>query len=66
MLASCPAQRQPLFAALWSTAANAAIFAGPLLGAALSDATSLSTALIVAGIAQAVTTIPFVFLPKDV
>ncbi len=66
MLASCPAQRQPLFAAMWSMAANAAIFAGPLIGAALSDATSLSTALIVAGIVQAVATIPFVFLPGDV
>ena len=66
MLASCPERRQPLFAAFWSMAANVAIFAGPLLGAALSDATSLTTALIVAGIAQALTTIPFVLLPSDV
>jgi len=66
MLASCPERRQPLFAAFWSMAVNMAIFAGPLLGAALSDATSLTTALIVAGIAQALTTIPFVLLPSDV
>jgi MFS family permease len=66
MLASCPERRQPLFAAFWSMAANTAIFAGPLLGAAVSDATSLSTALIVAGAAQVLTTIPFVLLPGDV
>lgn len=66
MLAACPEQRQPLFAAVWSMAANAAIFAGPLLGAALSNATTIATALIIAGIAQWVTTIPFSALPHDV
>ncbi len=66
MLASCPQQRQPLFAAVWSMVANAAIFAGPLMGAALSNATSIGVALLIAGALQAITTIPFVFLPKDV
>ncbi|MGI5917178.1 MAG: MFS transporter [Anaerolineae bacterium] len=66
MLASIPKQRQPLFAAVWSMVANLAIFAGPLLGAALSQATSLAAALIIAGVVQAITTIPFIFLPDDV
>ncbi|MHB0856884.1 MAG: MFS transporter [Anaerolineae bacterium] len=66
MLAGFPKDRQPLFAAVWSIAANLAIFLGPLLGAALSDATSLSMALIIGGIAQIVTTLPFLALPKDV
>jgi MFS family permease len=66
MLASCPERRQPLFAAFWSIAANMAIFIGPLLGAMLSEATSLSAALIIAAVAQALTTIPFVLLPGDV
>jgi MFS family permease len=66
MLASCPNQRQPLFAAVWSMVANTAIFVGPLLGAALSNSTSLGFALIIAGVAQVVTTIPFRYLPHDV
>ncbi len=66
MLASCPKERQPLFAAVWSMVANGAIFVGPLIGAALARATSLRTALIIAAVAQAVTTIPFAALPKDV
>jgi len=66
MLAACPEHRQPLFAAVWSMAANAAVFAGPLLGAALSNATTIATALIIAGIAQWVMTLPFSTLPRDV
>jgi MFS family permease len=66
MLAACPEHRQPLFAAVWSMATNTAIFVGPLLGAALSNATTLATALIIAGVAQWVTTIPFSALPHDV
>lgn len=66
MLAACPEHRQPLYAAVWSMATNAAIFAGPLLGAALSNVTSIATALIIAGIAQWVATIPFATLPHDV
>ena len=66
MLASCPKERQPLFAAVWSMVANGAIFIGPLIGAALARATSLRTALIIAALAQALTTLPFIALPKDV
>jgi len=66
MLAACPEERQPLFAAVWSMAANAAIFAGPLLGAALSNTTTIATALVIAGIVQWVTTVPFTALPRDV
>ena len=66
MLAACPEQRQPLFAAVSSMATNAAIFAGPLLGATLANATTITTALIIAGIAQWVATFPFRALPSDV
>jgi MFS family permease len=65
MLASCPQERGPLFAAVWSMMANAAIFAGPLLGAAFADATSIATALIIAGGAQLLMTLPFFGLPRD-
>jgi len=66
MLAACPEQRQPLFAAVSSMATNAAIFAGPLLGATLADATTIATALIIAGVVQWVATLPFRALPSDV
>jgi MFS family permease len=66
MLSSCPEKRQPLYISVQQMTANGAIFAGPLIGAALSNVTSTGTALIIAGIAQVVTTIPFVLLPKDV
>jgi DHA2 family multidrug resistance protein-like MFS transporter len=66
MLAYVPERRQPLFTAVWSMVTNGAIFIGPQLGAILSDATSLSMALIIAGIAQMIATIPFIALPRDV
>jgi MFS family permease len=66
MLGSIPKQRQPLFAAVWSIVANAAIFVGPLIGAAIADHTSVYLALIICGVAQVVTTIPFAFLPRDI
>ncbi len=66
MLAYCPERRQPLFGAVWSMVASAAVFVGPQLGAILSDATSLGMALVIAGAAQVVTTIPFIALPRDV
>ncbi|NLG50349.1 MAG: MFS transporter [Chloroflexi bacterium] len=65
MLECCPGERQPLFAAFWSLAANLAVFIGPLIGARISGVTSLPTALIVAGLAQIVTTVGFFALPKD-
>ena len=66
MLAAIPKQRQPLFAAVWSMVSNAAMFLGPMIGASLADATSTGTALIIAGVAQTLTIIPFILLPKDV
>jgi MFS family permease len=66
MLAACPTERQPLFAAVWTMVARAAMFLGPLIGAALSEATSLGTALLVAGVAQGVTILFFYALPHDV
>lgn len=45
---------------------NAAIFAGPLLGAALLNATAVATASIIAGIARWVRTVPFSALPYGV
>ncbi len=66
MLAACPGERQPLFAAVWTMAARAAMFVGPLIGAALSEATSLGTALLVGGVAQGVTILFFLVLPRDV
>ena len=65
MLASCPSYRGPLFAAVWSLVANAAMFIGPLLGSALADVSTVAVALAVAGFAQAATTIPLLTLPKD-
>lgn len=66
MLGCIPKQRQPLFAAVWSIVANAAVFVGPLLGASLAEHSSVYLALIVCGVAQVVTTIPFIFLPRDI
>ena len=66
MLSAWPTKRQPLFAAAHSMVVNAVVFMAPLLGAALANKTSLATVLVVAGIAQVVTTIPFLKLPKDV
>lgn len=65
MLAAIPDERQPLFAAVWNMISNGAVFVGPLLGAALAQSTSRGTALLIAGLAQMVMTIPFIFLPHD-
>jgi predicted phage tail protein len=62
MLAAIPPQRQPLFSGVWNMVANAAIFVGPLIGAAISAGTSTGTALLIAGVAQIVTTAPFLLL----
>ncbi|MEA3407075.1 MAG: MFS transporter, partial [Chloroflexota bacterium] len=65
MLAAMPSERQPLFAAIWNMIGNGAVFVGPLLGAILAQSTSRGTTLLIAGLAQMITTIPFVFLPHD-
>ncbi|MFH1084346.1 MAG: MFS transporter [Chloroflexota bacterium] len=64
MLATIPKQRQPLFSAVWSMVAESAIFVGPLLGAVISRATGPGTALLIAGVAQIVATLPFFVLPR--
>ena len=66
MLAIMPTKRQPLFAAVYSIMGNAAAFVGPLLGALLAMNTSVANALLIAGVAQLATTIPFLLLPRDV
>ena len=66
MLAMMPRERQPRFAAVHGIVGSGCIFLGPLLGASIAGLTSTRTALIVAGVAQAVTTIPFLLLPRDV
>lgn len=65
MLGACPEERQPLFAAVWSMAARGAMFVGPLVGAALSEWTTLATALLIAGGAQLLSIVPFLLLPRD-
>ena len=64
MLAACPSP--PTAVCRRVEHGDQYIFVGPLLGAALSNATTLATALIIAGVAQWVTTIPFSALPHDV
>lgn len=66
MLAMIPTERQPRFGAVHGIVRSGCIFLGPLLGAAIAGQTSTRTALIIAGVAQAVTTVPFLLLPKDV
>ncbi len=65
MLASCPDERQPLFGAVWSMAANLAMFVGPLIGARLGDGLGLGTALIVVAGLQVLATVPFLALPSE-
>jgi Na+/melibiose symporter-like transporter len=65
MLGAVGKDRQPLFAAFWSIEANLCVFIGPLLGAALSNSVGLRYALIAGGLLQAVTTLPFLRLPRD-
>lgn len=65
MLGAVGQAREPLFAAFWSIEANLCVFIGPLLGAALSNAVGLRTALVIGGLLQVVTTLPFLRLPRD-
>ena len=66
MLAAAPRDRMPRLASLLKLAVSAASFVGPLLGVALSEATSVRTALIIVGVIQLVTVIGFRLLPGDV
>ncbi|MHB1354497.1 MAG: MFS transporter [Anaerolineae bacterium] len=65
MLGAVGQDRQPLFAAFWSIEANLCIFIGPLLGAALSNVLDIPQALIIGGLLQIVTTLPFLMLPRN-
>jgi len=65
-LASYPAARQPLYGAVWSTSQRLAMFAGPLIGAALARQVGLGDALLIAGAAELLSVLPFFALPaKD-
>ncbi|MHB9034502.1 MAG: MFS transporter [Anaerolineae bacterium] len=65
MLSAFHTERQPLFAAFWSIEANLCVFIGPLIGAALSGPLGLRNAILVGGALQALTTLPFLWLPRD-
>ena len=66
MLDACPRGKETRFASVALVAANLGMFAGPLLGVALANATSVRTAMIIAGVLQILATAPFALLPKDV
>jgi MFS family permease len=65
MLGAVGPDRQPLFAAFWSIEANLCVFIGPLVGAVLSNMVGLREALVIGGLLQAVTTLPFLMLPRN-
>lgn len=66
LLDACPRGKETRFTSVALIGTNLAIFIGPLLGVALANATSLRTALIVAGLLQIAGTLAFRLLPKDV
>lgn len=66
LLHACPHGKEARFASVNQFVANLAIFAGPLLGVALAEVTSVRIALIVAGVLQVLTTVGFRLLPRDV
>lgn len=66
LLHACPQGREVRSASIAQFAINLAIFIGPLLGVALGNATSVRTALLIAGALQIVGTLGFALLPRDV
>ena len=66
MLDACPQGQATRFASVAQAFANLAVFLGPLLGVALAGATSIRTAILVAGILQVASTAAFLLLPKHV
>ncbi len=66
LLHACPRGKETKFTSVALVAANLAIFAGPLLGVALGNLTSVRTALLAVGILQIVATLGFRLLPRDV
>lgn len=49
MLGACPAEHRPTYVALYTALVNVAAFAGPLLGAALSNWIGIRIAFVIAG-----------------
>ena len=64
MIVSVPAEMMPRFASLYSLAERFAMFVGPLLGVALSQATSLRSALLWIGAIQLAASAAFFLLPR--
>lgn len=66
MLASAPKEKMPRVSAVLNLVASAAASVGPFLGVALSQATSMRTALLIIGALTILSTIPFRVVPSDV
>ena len=66
MLEAVPKDRMPRMSSILNLVGSAAAFLGPLMGAALSQATSLGTALLVVGALQLLSIVTFRMLPSDV
>lgn len=64
LLAACPEGRQPTFAAMSNMLASVQLVIGPLIGAAIAQAISVQTALIVAGVLQLASGVFFLLLPS--
>ena len=64
LIVSVPADRMPRLASLYSLAERLSMFAGPLLGVALSQATSLRSALLWIGAIQLAASMAFFLLPQ--
>lgn len=64
MIVSVPAEMMPRLASLYSLVERIAMFAGPLLGVALSEATSLRTGLLWIGAIQLLASLAFAALPR--
>ena len=66
MLASAPKEKMPRLSTVLNLVANATASVGPLLGVALSQTTSIRTALLVIGGLTILSTIPFRVVPSEV
>jgi len=66
MLGSVPKEKMPRLSAVFHLVANGAASIGPFLGVALSQATSIRTALLIIGGVIILSTIPFCVVPSDV
>jgi len=65
MLAGVPKEKMPRLSAVFHLVGNAAASIGPFLGVALSQATSIRTALLIIGGVIILSTIPFRVLPSE-